>query len=51
MTIKIIAEMACSHDGQLELAQKIVDGAGGAGADAIQFQIWLARDMMFLQWE
>ena len=42
----LIAEMACSHDGDPRLARKIIDGAGQAGADAIQFQIWKLRDMM-----
>lgn len=41
----IIAEMACSHEGDPALARTIIDGAGQAGADAIQFQIWLAKDM------
>jgi len=36
----IIAEMACSHEGDLELAKKIIAGAGDAEADAIQFQIY-----------
>lgn len=47
--IVVIAEMACSHEGDPALARKIIDGAGAAGADAIQFQIWLARDMMVPQ--
>ena len=42
----IVAEMACSHEGDPALARVIVDGAGNAGADAIQFQMWTARDMM-----
>lgn len=42
----IIAEMACSHEGDPALAQKIIDGAGRAGADAIQFQIWALKDMV-----
>jgi len=42
----IIAEMACSHEGDPALARKIIDGAGAASADAVQFQIWLAKDMM-----
>lgn len=36
----VIAEMACSHDGDPQLARVIIDGAGRAGADAIQFQMW-----------
>lgn len=42
----IIAEMACSHEGDPELARKIIDGAGQSGADAIQFQIWILKEMM-----
>lgn len=42
----IIAEMACSHEGKPALARKIIDGAGKAGADAIQFQIWRLADMV-----
>lgn len=42
----IIAEMACSHDGTVDLARTIIDGAGRAGADAIQFQIWILGEMM-----
>ena len=42
----IIAEMACSHDGSIELAKKIIDGAINAGADAIQFQIWKHQDIV-----
>jgi len=44
--VYIIAEMACSHEGRIELAKKIIDGAGKAGADAIQFQIWKLCNMM-----
>ena len=46
MQVYIIAEMACSHEGDPAIARKIIDGAGQAGADAIQFQIWLLKDMM-----
>ena len=42
----IVAEMACSHEGDAALARKIIDGAGQAEADAIQFQIWSLADMV-----
>lgn len=42
----IIAEMACSHEGQVQLAKDIIDGAGKAGADAVQLQIWAVASMM-----
>lgn len=45
----IIAEMACSHEGNPKLGEKIIDGAGQAGADAIQFQIWNLKKMMVPQ--
>ncbi len=44
--VHIIAEMACSHDGSPELARRIIDGAGAACADSLQFQIWRLEDMM-----
>lgn len=46
MPTYIIAEMACSHEGDLSLAKKIIDGAGKAKADAIQFQVWSAAAMV-----
>lgn len=44
--VYVIAEMACSHEGNIELGQKIIDGAGLADADAIQFQIWKVKDLL-----
>jgi N,N'-diacetyllegionaminate synthase len=42
----IIAEMACSHEGDLSLAKKIIDATARANADAIQLQIWSLENMM-----
>lgn len=44
--IFIVAEMACSHEGDPRLARAIIDAAGAAGADAIQFQMWRLADMV-----
>ncbi|MBI4309190.1 MAG: N-acetylneuraminate synthase family protein [Candidatus Omnitrophica bacterium] len=44
--IYIIAEMACSHDGSMDKARAIIDGAGKAGADIIQLQIWALRHVL-----
>lgn len=41
----LIAEMACSHDGDPANAKKIIEAAVRAGADAIQFQIWRAEEV------
>ena len=45
-SVHIIAEMACSHEGDAGLARKIIDAAGAAGADSIQFQIWNLERMV-----
>jgi len=44
--IYVIAEMACSHEGDPALARTIIDGAGRGGADGIQFQVWTRKDMV-----
>ncbi len=44
--IKIIAEMACSHNGKVERAKKIIDAAAKSGADIIQLQIWELQYLM-----
>jgi sialic acid synthase SpsE len=38
--------MACSHEGDERLARQIIDAAGTAGADSIQFQIWSLPEMV-----
>ena len=43
---KIIAEMACSHNGNVRRAKKIIDGAAKANADIVQLQIWELRYLM-----
>ena len=42
----IIAEMACSHEGDINKAKTIIDAAGASKADAIQFQVWKAHNIM-----
>lgn len=42
----IIAEMACSHEGDLSCGRTIIEGASEAGADSIQFQIWNLDEMV-----
>lgn len=42
----IIAEMACSHEGDVSLGKVIIDGAGHSGADSIQFQVWQVAKMV-----
>lgn len=42
----IIAEMACSHDGSMDIAKKIIDAASKAKADAINLQMTNVQDYM-----
>jgi sialic acid synthase SpsE len=42
----VIAEMACSHEGQANLAKRIIDASAAAKADAVQLQIWSLAHMM-----
>ena len=42
----IVAEMACSHDGSMEIAKRIIDAAAKARADAINFQMTSLPDYM-----
>ncbi len=42
----IIAEMACSHEGDPDRGRTIIEGASEAGADSIQFQIWKLDEMV-----
>ncbi len=42
----IVAEMACTHDGSIEIAKKIIDAASQADANAINFQMTNLEDYM-----
>jgi N-acetylneuraminate synthase/N,N'-diacetyllegionaminate synthase len=42
----IIAEAGVNHNGSLELAKKLVDGAKEVGVDAIKFQTFKAEDLV-----
>jgi N,N'-diacetyllegionaminate synthase len=44
MSILIIAEIGSVHDGSFGNAQKLVDAAKEAGADAVKFQTHIARE-------
>lgn len=42
----VVAEMAWSHDGSVEKAKTIIDGAAAAGSDAINFHLTSLPDYM-----
>ena len=42
----IIAELGANHNGDMDLARKLVDAAKEAGADCVKFQSW-TKDSMF----
>ena len=42
----LVAEMACSHEGDITLARKIIDASAMALADVVQLQIWSLQYMM-----
>ena len=44
----IIAELGSNHNGDMELARKLIDQAKEAGCDAIKFQSW-TKDTIFSQ--
>lgn len=46
MSIYIIAEAGVNHNGQIELARKLVDAAKEVGADCIKFQTFKAEKLV-----
>lgn len=42
----IIAEIGANHNGDIELAKKIIDSAKDCGADAVKFQSWTPKSLI-----
>ena len=42
----IIAEAGVNHNGSIDLAEKLIDAAAEAGADAVKFQTFKAEKMI-----
>ena len=39
-SLKVVAEMACAHEGDLTKLDQLIDAAAEANVDIIQFQFW-----------
>ncbi len=46
MNVFIIAEVGVNHNGDLNLAKKLVDAAKGAGANCVKFQTFVAQKIV-----
>ena len=42
----IIAEAGCNHNGDINLAKKLIDVAVEAGADAVKFQTFITEEIV-----
>ena len=40
--VKIIAEIGVNHNGDIDLAYKMIDAAAECGADLVKFQTYIA---------
>ena len=46
MSVFIIAEAGVNHNGSIDLAKKLIDAACSAGADAVKFQTFKAKNLV-----
>jgi N,N'-diacetyllegionaminate synthase len=46
MNVFIIAEAGVNHNGSIDLAKKLIDVASNAGADAVKFQTFKAKNLV-----
>tara|TARA_B110000305_G_C19380110_1_gene609142 strand:+ start:101 stop:1105 length:1005 start_codon:yes stop_codon:yes gene_type:complete len=46
MSVFIIAEAGVNHNGSIDLAKKLIDVASNAGADAVKFQTFKAKNLV-----
>ncbi|MDU6359657.1 MAG: N-acetylneuraminate synthase [Clostridiales bacterium] len=44
--VYIVAEIGCNHNGDVELAKKMVDQAKACGVDAVKFQTFNSRELI-----
>jgi N-acetylneuraminate synthase/N,N'-diacetyllegionaminate synthase len=42
----VVAEVGVNHNGRLDLAERLVDAAAAAGADAVKFQTWKTDELV-----
>tara|TARA_B100000780_G_C21101229_1_gene444379 strand:- start:269 stop:1264 length:996 start_codon:yes stop_codon:yes gene_type:complete len=46
VSVFIIAEAGVNHNGSIDVAKKLIDEASNAGADAVKFQTFKAKDLV-----